>query len=112
MIGNASGSSTIISVCDGVMPIPRAHSSSAGGSCFKPSTVLRTIGSNACRKSATSAGGFPTPSAIIASAMMASVGIAVTMFSICSTGSQNRRIDRRVSAIPRSTPATIAGPPE
>ena len=60
--------------------MPRAHSSSAGGSCRKPSTVLRTIGSSACRKSATSAGGFPTPSAIIARAMIASVGIAVTMF--------------------------------
>ena len=39
-------------------------------------------------------------------------GIAVTMFSTCSTGSQNRRIDRRVSAMPRRTPTTIAGPPE
>ena len=46
MIGSASGSSTSSSVCDGVMPMPRAHSSSAGGSWRNPSTVLRTIGSS------------------------------------------------------------------
>jgi len=44
MIGSASGSSTLPNTCRGVMPSPRAASTSSGWTLTMPVTVLRAIG--------------------------------------------------------------------
>src|SRR5690606_33260989 len=72
--GSASGSSILISLCQPLIPIPRAASITAGGRPVSPVSVFSKIGSNPYKNSATNVGAVPNPSVGTASAKTATGG--------------------------------------
>ncbi len=105
MTGTARGSWMRVSTWDGLMPIPRAASATAGSTAAMPARVLRTMGSSAYMTRPTITGGKPNPSQMESSPNSAKLGM-VRMVLVTARMTVANRSDRAAS-MPSTMPATL-----